>query len=191
MRGRASAREKLSVVAPSEGEVLVHGDSSKNSSPSAPRPRSPQQEAEGARPVASEPQALSEGSPARRARVLIIDDEPRLVQSMRLLLQPYHDVVATTRGSEALEKVRSGQDFDIIICDLQMPDMTGAEVYARLNAQAPELLRRLVFISGGACTPTTLDFVRKVSNPVLEKPVRPEVLLATIDRALPPLPTPR
>jgi CheY-like chemotaxis protein len=121
---------------------------------------------------------------ARRGRILIIDDEPRLAQSMRLLLEPTHDVVATTRGSEALALVSSGQCFDVVLCDLQMPETSGMDVYARLSASAPELARRLVFLSGGAYTPAAREFIRSVPNRVLEKPVRPEVLLAAIDAAL-------
>jgi CheY-like chemotaxis protein len=120
----------------------------------------------------------------RRRRILVIDDEPRLAQSMRLLLAPCHDVSVTTRGREALEWVDQGQCFDLVLCDLQMPEMTGMEVYAHLRASAPELAERLVFISGGAYTQATLDFVRSVGNRILDKPVRPRELLSIIDEAL-------
>jgi CheY-like chemotaxis protein len=122
----------------------------------------------------------------RRRRILIVDDEPKLAQSLRMLLEPAHDVVATTAGSEALELVSSGQRFDLVVCDLQMPGTTGMDVYARLREQAPDLARRLVFMSGGAYTAAASAFIRSVPNRVLEKPVRPEVLLATIDAALAP-----
>ncbi|XXF78743.1 MASE1 domain-containing protein [Myxococcaceae bacterium GXIMD 01537] len=121
---------------------------------------------------------------SRRGRVLIIDDEPRLAQSMRLLLEPSHDVVIATRGSEALALVSSGQPFDVVLCDLQMPETSGMDVYAQLQVSAPDLARRLVFLSGGAYTPAAHEFVRSVPNPVLEKPVRPEALLAVVDAAL-------
>jgi len=122
-------------------------------------------------------------SPPRR-RILVIDDEPRLAQSMRMLIEPSHDVVVTTRGAEAMAWVSAGQRFDLVLCDLQMPGATGMDVYSHLRAHAPELLERLVFISGGAYTQATRDFVRSVRNRILEKPVRPEELLATIDEAL-------
>jgi CheY-like chemotaxis protein len=121
---------------------------------------------------------------ARRGRILIIDDEPRLAQSMRLLLEPSHDVVTTTRGSEALALVSAGQRFDVVLCDLQMPETSGMDVYARLRVDAPDQVGRLVFLSGGAYTPAAREFVRSVPNPVLEKPVRPEALLALVDEAL-------
>jgi PAS domain S-box-containing protein len=131
-------------------------------------------------PVAPTPAPVA---PPRR-RILIIDDEPRLAQSMRMLIEPSHDVSVTTRGAEALAWVSEGQRFDLVLCDLQMPGTTGMDVYSHLRAHAPELAERLVFISGGAYTQATRDFVRSVRNRILEKPVRPNELLATIDEAL-------
>ena len=133
--------------------------------------------------AAPEPAALVPALPPRR-RILVIDDEPRLAQSMRMLIEPSHEVVVTTRGAQALEWMDAGQHFDLVLCDLQMPETSGSDIHAYLSARAPELAERLVFISGGAYTQSMRDFVRTVSNRVLEKPVRPEELLATIDEAL-------
>jgi nitrogen-specific signal transduction histidine kinase/CheY-like chemotaxis protein len=138
------------------------------------------------RPVRTPAPSVPAPSPATppRRRILIIDDEPRLAQSMRMLIEPSHDVSVTTRGAEALAWVNEGQRFDLVLCDLQMPGTTGMDVYSHLRAHAPELAERLVFISGGAYTQATRDFVRSVRNRILEKPVRPDELLATIDEAL-------
>ncbi|WP_408888894.1 MASE1 domain-containing protein [Myxococcus faecalis] len=123
-------------------------------------------------------------STGRRGRVLVVDDEPRLAQSMRLLLEPYHDVVTATRGQDALALVAAGNRFDVILCDLQMPEIDGAALFRRLGVMAPELIERVVFISGGAYTAETRGFIETVQNLVLEKPVRPEVLMASVDAAL-------
>ncbi|NOJ77874.1 MASE1 domain-containing protein [Myxococcus xanthus] len=123
-------------------------------------------------------------SAARRGRVLVVDDEPRLAQSMRLLLEPFHDVVTTTRGSDALALVDAGHRFDIILCDLQMPETDGAAVYQHLCAHAPDQAARVVFISGGAYTPESRAFIDTVPVRVLEKPVRPDLLMATVATAL-------
>jgi PAS domain S-box-containing protein len=144
--------------------------------PAASEPKSPQPLVEASK--------AAPASDARRGRVLIIDDEPRLAHSMRLLLEPSHDVVTTTRGSEALALVSEGQHFDVVLCDLQMPETSGMDVYAQLRARAPQVAERLVFLSGGAYTPAAREFVRSVPNRVLEKPVRPETLLAVVDAAL-------
>jgi CheY-like chemotaxis protein len=116
-------------------------------------------------------------------RVLIVDDEVRMGLSMRLLLQPEHEVATTTSAAEALSWVQEGRPFDIILCDLQMPHMSGMELYARLQEVAPQAAERMVFLTGGAFTSAAREFVRTVRNPVLEKPVPPEALLAAIASA--------
>ncbi|RKH73453.1 response regulator [Corallococcus interemptor] len=131
--------------------------------------------------IAEEPEPVGSG---RRGRVLIVDDEPRLAQSMRLLLEPTHEVVVATRGEDALAKVAAGESFDVVLCDLQMPGMDGITVYRRLQQEAPALVSRVVFISGGASSPDARAFVETVAQRVLEKPVRPDVLLDTVDAVL-------
>jgi PAS domain S-box-containing protein len=169
------------------GEILVRSEPGQGAVFTVLLPAAPE-EAPRAEPSLREKDesAAAHSGQARRGRILIVDDEPRLAQTLRMLLEPAHDVVATTRASEALEMVSSGQRFDLVVCDLQMPDTTGMDVYARLQEQAPELAQRLVFMSGGAYTPAASAFIRSVPNRVLEKPVRPEVFLATIDAALAP-----
>ncbi|WP_240356231.1 MASE1 domain-containing protein [Myxococcus eversor] len=164
------------------GELEVRSEEGKGSIFTMLLPAAPVQVEVPPRPVArGKPVVPSTG---RRGRVLVVDDEPRLAQSMRLLLEPYHDVVMTTRGSEALALVSAGHRFDVILCDLQMPEVDGATLYRRLGVMAPELTRRVVFISGGAYTAEMRDFIETVPNVVLEKPVRPEVLMASVDAAL-------
>jgi PAS domain S-box-containing protein len=172
------------------GEIHVRSEPGQGSVFTILLPPAPPEPPRAAEPVRrpAEPPSPPVRAAARRGRILIVDDEPRLAQSMRLLLAPNHDVVTTTRGSEALEWMAAGQRFDLVVCDLQMPGTTGMDIYARLREQAPEMARRLVFMSGGAFTPDASAFIRSVPNRVLEKPVRPEVLLATIDAALEPAP---
>jgi len=169
------------------GEILVRSEAGQGAVFTVLLPAAPE-EASRAEPslLQKDESSAAHIGQARRGRILIVDDEPRLAQSLRMLLEPAHEVVATTCASEALEMVSSGQRFDLVVCDLQMPDTTGMDVYARLQEQAPELAQRLVFMSGGAYTPAASAFIRSVPNRVLEKPVRPEVFLATIDAVLAP-----
>ncbi|RKG61630.1 response regulator, partial [Corallococcus sp. CA054B] len=129
-------------------------------------------------------EAQETAASGRRGRVLIVDDEPRLAQSMRLLLEPGHEVVTVTRGEDALARVSAGESFDVVLCDLQMPGMDGIAVYRRLQQEAPELASRVVFISGGASSPEARAFLETVAQRVLEKPVRPDVLLSTVEEML-------
>jgi len=107
---------------------------------------------------------------ARRGSVLIVDDEVLFAHSLRRLLAAEHDVTIASSGSDALARIRDGARFDAILCDLMMPEMTGAELHAMLGEVAPELTARMIFITGGAFSPASQAFLDRVSNQCFEKP---------------------
>jgi PAS domain S-box-containing protein len=121
------------------------------------RPPPPEQDADGA-------------LPARRARVLVVDDEVTIANTLRELLQVDHDVVAVTSAIDALDRMRAGARFDVVLCDLMMPQMSGIDLYERLRDLAPGLEGRLVFMTGGAFTSRAADFLARVPNRRIEKP---------------------
>jgi ligand-binding sensor domain-containing protein/signal transduction histidine kinase/CheY-like chemotaxis protein len=123
-------------------------------------------------------------SPTRRGRLMIIDDEPLLVAALARTLEPEHEVEAFTSARRALEQLRAGaQRYELILCDLMMPEMTGMELHETLAREAPEALERMVFITGGAFTEAARNFLDTTHRPWLEKPFEPATLRARI-RAL-------
>jgi PAS domain S-box-containing protein len=116
----------------------------------------------------------------RRGRILVIDDEIRFARSLRWLLEPEHEVTVTSRGEEALGWLNRGDVFDVILCDLQMPELSGIDLHARISESLPDHADRMIFVSGGAVTPEAQSFVSTVKNKVLDKPVPPETLRAVI-----------
>jgi signal transduction histidine kinase/FixJ family two-component response regulator len=110
---------------------------------------------------------------SRRLQVLLIDDEPLVLRSLRRMLSEHHIDTAQS-GREALELLRRKQDYDLIFCDLMMPEMDGTVVHAELERQMPALLQRLVFCSGGAFTARTKQFVEQTKRPLVEKPLTRE-----------------
>ncbi|GMU01984.1 hypothetical protein KH5H1_61040 [Corallococcus caeni] len=107
----------------------------------------------------------------RRARILIVDDEPAVAGSLRRLLASEHDVEVVLRGREALERVEAHEDFDLILCDLLMPDMTGMDLFDELVRVAPRLADRVVFLTGGAFTQRAREFLDRVPGRYMQKPV--------------------
>jgi len=105
-------------------------------------------------------------------RVLVVDDEPRVLELVRRLLRG-HELVTAANGREALERLRADRDFDLILCDLMMPELTGMDVYHSVQATWPGLQERIAFITGGAFTPETRRFLQQVTNPLLTKPFEP------------------
>ena len=122
------------------------------------------------------PRAEAEVQAPRRGRVLVVDDEPEVGAVVKRVLAAEHDVVVSASGKEALAQILAGPPFDVILCDLMMPEMSGMELYRELKRSAPEHVDRVTFITGGAFTEAAADFVDALPNRVLEKPFAPELI---------------
>jgi two-component system, cell cycle sensor histidine kinase and response regulator CckA len=116
-----------------------------------------------------------------RPRVLIIDDEPAILAVYPEVLGVDYQVTVASSGQRALELIASDPNFDVILCDYMMPDLDGRALYEHLSENAPQLIERLVFCSGGLVSERARRFVASVSNQLLEKPISIDRLIATID----------
>jgi CheY-like chemotaxis protein len=94
-----------------------------------------------------------------RAKILIIDDDPLVIAALRLLLGKEYDVVAETSERAALARLQSGAAFDVVLCDLMMPEITGMDIYERLSATHPTMVGRMVFMTGAATTKRAMEFI--------------------------------
>ena len=108
---------------------------------------------------------------ANGARLLVIDDEPMILGALRRSLGSDYNVTCVGDGRRALERVRAGERFDVILCDLMMPELTGMDLHAELEKLAPDQAARMVFVSGGAFTPRAREFLDRVPNARVEKPI--------------------
>jgi PAS domain S-box-containing protein len=122
-------------------------------------------------------------TPPARRRVLVVDDEPEVGISARRILGKEHDVDVVTRGEAALEML-SQKDYDLIICDLMMPEMTGMALYARVKETRPALAARMLFMSGGAFSPGGRDFLENVAPAHLDKPFDGQTLRTAVANML-------
>ena len=105
----------------------------------------------------------------RLGRLLIIDDEDIVLKTLVRIFDE-HDVVATADAREALARLQRGETFDVIFCDLMMPNMTGVDFYEALLGSCPEMAKRVVFLTGGAVTPRGEQFLATVPNVRVQKP---------------------
>lgn len=130
--------------------------------------------------VATVSPAATEG-PASRGRVLVVDDEVAVARAIKRIVTREHDVEIVGSGREALALLSAADAaYDAIICDIMMPDVTGAELFAEVQRRAPALAEQFVFLSGGAFTAEARAFLDGVGNPHLEKPVDSNRLLMLI-----------
>jgi PAS domain S-box-containing protein len=105
----------------------------------------------------------------RRGRVAVVDDEPAIRRAAERLLGDEHEVVSFEDGRSIADRIRSGERFDAILCDIVMPGMSGIELHHLLREVAPAQADAIIFITGGAF-PEGRAFLEGVANPVLEKP---------------------
>jgi CheY-like chemotaxis protein len=130
---------------------------------------------------AAAPQAQASG---RRGKVLVIDDEPLIGAAVRRALTAEHDVLALSNSHEALDRLRGGERYDVILCDLMMPALTGMDIHDELSKLAPAQADRMVFITGGAFTTRAQTFLAEVQNPRIEKPFDLHALRALVHQAI-------
>ncbi|MDB4996678.1 MAG: fixL4 [Myxococcaceae bacterium] len=133
-------------------------------------------------PSANEASVIAVGEPSirPRARVLIVDDDVQVLTVLRRILGRDHDIVSTSHARTALRLIAGGDRFDAILSDLMMPDMTGMELHAALVDFAPELAEHMIFMTGGAFTPTARAFLDGVPNRRVEKPFDAKELRAVV-----------
>jgi CheY-like chemotaxis protein len=114
--------------------------------------------------------------PELRGRILVVDDDPLVSRAMRRMLGRWHSVVLAASAHEAIEALRADPSFDVVLCDVMMPDVSGIELFQRIRSQWPQLSSRVAFLTGASFTPRVGEFLASLSNPRLTKPVNASVL---------------
>jgi two-component system, cell cycle sensor histidine kinase and response regulator CckA len=133
-------------------------------------------------PVSTQPPARPASVlPSRRGRVLIVDDDALVATAIRRTLRD-HEVTVVANGRDALSLLDTSPVFDLILCDLMMPEVSGMDVYAQVSTTRPELVDRIVFVTGGAFTPAARNFLDEVPNEFVEKPLDTRNLRALVQR---------
>lgn len=119
-------------------------------------------------------------------RVLIIDDETAVARAIARGLRP-HEVTVVERGRDGLALLGQGQRFDLILCDLMMPELSGMDVHDEIARDYPQALPHLAFMSGGAFTERAKEFVERNIVPFFDKPIDMKRVRALLqERGYPP-----
>ncbi len=113
--------------------------------------------------------AIANAASARRS-VLVLDNDPTIISVIRRVLSAECDLTAFTDPRDGCELIRNGGRFDVILCDLLMPELGGAEVYASLRKLAWDQADRIVFVSGATTVPSAVRFLDSIPNARLDKP---------------------
>jgi signal transduction histidine kinase/ActR/RegA family two-component response regulator len=143
-------------------------------------------------PVEAVPVAASDTSAAealapldmQQQVILVVDDETSIVKALGYLLRrDGHQVDTAANGRLALQKLQE-RSYDLILCDLRMPELDGSGLYQELAARSPHLLQRFVFLTGDTLGPETEAFLQQVGIPRLSKPFRATEVRRVVQRTL-------
>jgi len=116
-----------------------------------------------------------------RKRILVVDDEPYLLKSIQRMLEDQHDITTASSGQAALDILKNEKQYDLIISDLSMPNISGADLYHFIAEKFPGLENHIIFMTGGAYTANLKEFISSVNNARLIKPFEQEELLRLIE----------
>lgn len=121
-------------------------------------------------------------------RVLLVDDDPMLCRVFSRVLRPFADVSVAIGGEEAIRVLQEDQEWDLVICDLMMPEVDGVDIHRWLRLHAPGLANRLTFLSGGAYSERTQAFLGQHKLVPISKPIAPNTLIRYVKRHVQPTP---
>jgi signal transduction histidine kinase/ActR/RegA family two-component response regulator len=121
---------------------------------------------------------------SRQQRILVVEDEPTVARLIAdVMAEDGHAVDTALDSREGLGLILR-KDYDLVICDLRMPHLDGRTFYRELLRLNSPLAQRLVFVTGDALSPRTIDFLESSGVPYLAKPFLVEELREMVHRAL-------
>jgi PAS domain S-box-containing protein len=121
-------------------------------------------------------------------RILLIDDESSMLTAVKSILEKAgYGVGAVSHAANALQQLEQTA-YDLVLCDIRMPEMSGVEFYRALQQSQPAMSRRILFVTGDAASPTTRQFLESTGVPFLSKPFELNELLERVGKIVQLLP---
>jgi CheY-like chemotaxis protein len=115
-------------------------------------------------------------TPGSRRRILVVDDDDAICRLVQRSLAADYDVIAACDGRDALDHFERGARFDLIICDVMMPRMTGPELHGALAELCKDQSDRIVFFTASVLPEDLETVLGGLPNAVLRKPISIAVL---------------
>ena len=155
------------------GEILVDSEPGRGTAFRVAFPRPP--------PVSVRPRPLSAPPPSMaRLRVLLVDDDELLLRALARALRLDFECTTATSGRAALELLRKGESYDVVVTDIVMPEMNGHELFMAIQDVDPALAERAIFLSGGLQAAALSQAITDTGRGLLEKPLSPRDLARKI-----------
>ena len=127
--------------------------------------------------------------PETRGRILIVDDEPDIIEMLgRAFSDDGYEVDVVGDAQLSLQRIvrarQTGQPYDLVITDIRMPNLDGRELYERLKRTQPDLAERVLFITGDTADPDTLTFLKQAGRRYVTKPFPMEKLRLVVQQVM-------
>jgi len=121
---------------------------------------------------------LTPPTSSRRLKIMVIEDDAKVGRAIASILAE-HEVSVFTRYQDAIVAART-RDFDLVLCDVMMPEFNGVQVWKLFHDQSPDLAKRWLFMSGGVFDPGLRTAIRQTGLPTIEKPIQRHRLFEAI-----------
>ncbi len=116
-----------------------------------------------------------------RGKILVVDDEPAIREMLETLFRKDHDVVVAPDGAVAAGLIKAGERYEVILCDVRMPRLSGPDFLQRVTEIDPEQADRIIFMTAN---PESTIVRRVTTHLVLQKPFGPKALKQLTDRII-------
>lgn len=119
-----------------------------------------------------------------KARILVIDDEPLIGKLLSRMFVKNYQILTKGSGREAIASFEEGERFDLILCDMFMPRVSGIDLHKWLSSNLPGQADRMIFMTGGAYLTQAARFLEETRSLYIEKPFEMSDISALIQREL-------
>ncbi len=111
-------------------------------------------------------------------KVLIVDDEEGIRESLKLILSDHYDLVLTENGEQAMDILKTAPDIGLVLIDIKMPKVNGLEVLKRIKETRPGL--KVIVVTGYKSVETAAESVKLGASGYIVKPFKSEEILETV-----------
>ncbi|MBI2371703.1 MAG: response regulator [Deltaproteobacteria bacterium] len=118
-------------------------------------------------------------------RVLVVDDEPHLLEILRENLPGHGIRVETASDGEKAMQILRRRSFDVVLCDVKMPQVAGSALYASIREELPDVAERFIFMTGDIVSESSQAFLKQAARPYIMKPFSLDELIAFLERPIP------
>lgn len=126
---------------------------------------------------------VKESAKSKRKRILVVDDEEDQIEVMRHILEKNYAVDSANSGKRAIEKLEK-ELYDLVICDVKMPEIDGAEVYEWIKTNRADMEKKVLFSTGDILGSKAERIINRIGDNYIIKPYNVEELLKKVENLL-------